>query len=95
MIEQEITMKQLRPFWRRVTVLPSPVDEAHRSSGMIVPITVDAGIARGVVVDVAEGWGGHGIGVGTVVYYFQTNAIQIGDLLVVDLEDVMAFEEAE
>lgn len=88
-------MKHLRPFWRRVTVLPSPVDEAHRNSGMIVPITVENGYKRGVVVDINENWAGYGIQTGTVIYYFDGNGVQVGDLTVVDLEDVIAFEEPE
>jgi hypothetical protein len=93
------TMVGLRPFWGRVTVLPSPVDEIQRDSGVIVPITGawdDEGtrpFERGIVLHVAA------CGVpaeaalpeGSVVYY--ESGDRIGDVVVVKFQDIVAFME--
>lgn len=96
--EAELTMKQLRPFWGRVTVMESPVDEEQRQSGLVVPIAFDGddGMKRGVVLDVhAKGPGlledaAEILTSGTVVYY--RGGVRIGDVVVVELGDVVAYE---
>lgn len=90
----ELTMKSLRPFWSllpgRVTVIASSATEEQRESGLVVPITHDGddGAKRGVVLDVTEE--GTPIEAGSVIFY--RRGIKIGDVVVVDLVDVLAYE---
>lgn len=92
---------RVRPFGGRATVLPSPVDEEQLASGLVVPAKFegDAGVDRGVIVDV-DGPEGPMLGYvseaalepGTVVYYKRRAGWRIGDLLVLNLDDVLAYE---
>lgn len=94
------TMVGLRPWWGRVAVLPSPVDEMERDSGLVIPIALAADdghrqFSRGIVLHVAS------CGVpseampadGSVVYY--ENADRIGDVDVVNYRDIIAVMEGD
>jgi len=93
--------KGLRPFWGRIMVLPSPVDEAQLPSGLIVPINGMGDADRGVVVAADEAYDeafpGYDIStilcVGTVIYY--RRGTQIGEYIFVEGSDVFAYEPAE
>ena len=92
------TMIALRPFWGRVTVLPSPVDEVQRDSGVIVPIGLhtDDGLPtfeRGIVLHVASCGIPSEVSLpeGSVVYYEAGD--RIGDVVVVKFQDIVAFVE--
>lgn len=89
--------KHLKPYYARITVLPTPVDEVQHENGLILPIDLTAGVERGVVEATSEShdespWG---FPPGTIVYYFLHDAVQIGEVQVVKLEDVIAYEEAD
>jgi co-chaperonin GroES (HSP10) len=92
--------KGLKPFWGRVMVLPSPVDEAQLPSGLIVPINGKGDAERGVVVAADEAYDeaypGYDISkilpVGTIVYY--EHGVQIGEYIFIEGRDIYAFEEA-
>lgn len=102
--ETSVAQRQLRPFWGRVTVLESPVDEEERESGLIVPLLAVQGekvdpVHRGVVLHIdqtyhdTEGhWNAYArqINSGTVVYF--KDGRRILDTWVVDIADVLAFE---
>jgi co-chaperonin GroES (HSP10) len=95
---QERTMKKIKPWWGRLTVMESPVDEEQRDSGIIVPLKHEesAPFKRGVLLDIDDFWRTDGkqvadiIEVGTVVYYL--NGILIGDVTIVDPGDILAYE---
>lgn len=90
-------MKSLKPFWGWMTLLPSPVDEAQLHSGLIVPTAYegDDGVARAVVVDVHPHYDEWGIHSGDVVYYLRSDGLKIGDLILLKVEEVVAFEGAD
>lgn len=99
-MEAELTMKHVRPFWGRVTVLESLVDEATRDSGLIVPLVHDSddGVKRGVVADVDDDWDDPGrkracerLPPGTAVYY--RGGIRIGDVIILEIGEILAVEE--
>lgn len=95
--ETEVTTANLRPFWGRVMVIPSSVEEHERRSGLIVPMEYDGDeeIRRGVVVhtdslrfeptetaaDLAPG---------TVVYF--TGGVKIMDAVILERPDILAYE---
>lgn len=94
--------KLLRPFWGRVTVIESPVDEEDRN-GIIVPLTRDEGgdFLRGVVQHVdqtyhdMDSWAEYvrKIAPGTVVFF--RKGVRIRDSYVVEIADILAFEADE
>lgn len=100
MTETTVAERQLRPFWGRVTVIESAVDEEERESGLIVPLAgLDEKVRRGVVLHIdqtyhdTEGhWNAYArqINSGTVVYF--KDGHRILDTWVVDISDVLAFE---
>ncbi len=95
MPEVELTMKAVRPFWAtqgRATVIASDATEEQRSSGLFVPMVYegDDGIKRGVVIDVTEPVA---LDRGTVIFYY--HGIKVGDVVVVDLVNVIAYESEE
>ena len=46
----EAPTARLRPFWGRVMVIPSNLDQEERPSGLIVPLTGDyTPVKRGIV----------------------------------------------
>lgn len=98
MMSEEIMMKKVKPFWGRVTVIESDVEEQEHH-GIIVPVKSDD-FFRAVVVDfdihhmesdtrdrVEEQ-----IEVGTVVFVKGDKGTKIGDLLVVEWPDILAYE---
>lgn len=91
-----MTMKRVVPFWGRISVIESPVDEAERESGLIVPVKFegDDGVKRGVIVDTdplgdANEWWER-LTPGTVVYY--RGGIRLGDLVLIGIDDILALE---
>ena len=92
----------LRPFWGRVSVLPSPVDEEQRESGLVVPLRYegDQNVARGIVEAVDE-TGSHPdlvnayevIRPGTVVYYRDDDKLpRIRGLVLLAIGEILAYE---
>jgi len=93
--EQRVIGRNLRAFYGRVIVMPSPVDESETAGGVIVPIQYAGSDAfeRGVVQHAApepSGLGAENLEPGTVVYY--RCGVRIHDVVVVDLADVLAYE---
>lgn len=99
MSELQNLQAQLRPFWGRLMVLPSPVDQAELPSGLIVPINGMQGAERGVVYqsDIAydEAYPGYDIStilpVGTVVYF--KGGVRIGEYVFVTGQEIYAYED--
>lgn len=95
MMEQQ--QKTIKPFWGRVTVIASPVDEEQHSSGLIVPVGYNGAeydLQRGVVIDVDHkdsDYYSDRLQSGTVVYY--RRSYRLGDLQIVEPEDIYAYEE--
>lgn len=89
------TATQIMPFYGRVLLIASPVDEDERPSGLIVPLKVEGGADynRGVLVALS-GDGAHpgenALEVGMVVYY--RRGWKIRDWILVDLPDILAYE---
>lgn len=99
-METEIMAKLVRPFCGhgRATVQESPVDEAQRDSGLVVPLSFDGddGVKRGVLLNVAPDPGtyaGDPLPRGTVVWY--RGGVRIQDVVVVDLANILAYEADE
>lgn len=86
-----MTEKRLMPFGGRATVMPSPVDEDQHASGLIVP-TNYAGVRRGVVLDIDDDGRLLPIESGAVVYYREGCEVKVGDVAVVELRDIVAYE---
>lgn len=87
----------VQPFWGRVAVAPSPVDEEQNASGLIVPHRYDGddGVKRGVVVAVdalrvEQTESVEDLLPGTVVWY--RNGVKVRDVDIVDRCDVLAYE---
>lgn len=89
---------RLRPFWGRILVLPSSVDESERASGIIVPMGETLGgprIKRGVVLHI-DPWRGEPIASaedivpGTVVYY--RDGVQVLDGVILERAEILAYE---
>lgn len=87
----------VHPFWGRVAVAPSPVDETQRPSGLVVPdkFDGDGGVERGIVVGVdrfnvetAESM--EDLEPGTPVWY--RNGTRVRDVVIVDRADILAYE---
>lgn len=95
--ETETRTENLRPFWGRVLVLPSGVDEHERSSGLIVPAQYegDDKVKRGVVVHI-DGLDHEAtesmdaIRPGTVVYYVA--GTRVLDAIILDRHEILAYE---
>lgn len=101
MAAAELTMRTIVPFFNRIAVIESIVDDAERRSGLIVPLAFDgsSGIKRGVVVShdpiaLANDPGDwvKALVPGRVVYYRETSGVQIGDVRVLEVVDVIAVE---
>lgn len=100
--QNELTLKDIRPFWGRVAVVESPVDEAQRESGLLVPMKHDGHqtFRRGVVVHVDGEWSdpdrtnsANQLPPGTVVYF--TGGHLIVDVYIVDMNEILAYEVHE
>lgn len=90
--------QSLRPFWGRVAVIESSVDEEQRASGLIVPFELQPGIKRGMVIALDNNGEWHPsykvdeiLPPGTVVYF--KGGDKIGDTHILDNEDILAYEE--
>lgn len=94
---------KMRPFFGRVMVMPSPVDEAQRESGLVIPMAYegDDGIKRGVVAGIDDAfdeayaeYSFHEIiPIGTVVYY--TGGITIQGYVFLGGKEIIALEVEE
>jgi len=99
------TAKMIRPFWGRVALLPSPVDEYERASGLVVPDHYDGshesghvGIYRGIVIAIdpnTEAIPGfpsaEWLPVGTVCWY-TSGGYTVRDTVIIAPEDIIAIE---
>lgn len=97
-----VMMDKLRPFWGRVMLVESHVDEEQLKSGLIVPISdITSDLSRGVVQHIDKVWHeatsasessalADALVPGTVVYY--RNGWKIGDVIVVEMSDIIAIE---
>jgi hypothetical protein len=102
-ISQKIIMERVRPFWGRIAVIDSPVDETELASGLIVPVELDdSPLHRAVVIHHDKHYKEHAeagypttelIPEGTVIYY--TSGLRVGDVTIVDADDIWAFEESD
>lgn len=99
-------MDKVRPFWGRILVIDSPVDEEQLQSGLIVPIQSKeySALTRAVVIQHDPHYIDHEdtlgyphitvLPLGTVVWYLTDLGKRIGDVVVLDVDDIWAFEEA-
>lgn len=89
-------MKELRPFFARATVSPTPVDSSETESGIVVPLNFSGrsdDYERGVLLHVANEppqLGAELLEPGMVVYYRGGTRIQ--DVVVVELCNIIAYE---
>lgn len=97
------------PFWGRISVIESPLDEEETTSGIVLPAGALAGekddgepARRGIVQaidaeifreDSNERNCADRLSPGTVVYFRNPKRLR-GDLLAVDLSDILAYEPA-
>lgn len=91
-----IAQTVIRPFYARISVVPSPVDESQRPSGLIVPWGEDKlHLNRGVVVAIDQSsWlPTTDLREGMVVWY--AASVRCGDVVLVEAEDIWAFEEGD
>lgn len=104
-MEASVVAKQIRPFWGRVSVVESPVDESERASGLIVPHSFDGddSVKRGVVIAIDLVWDENTPGramadvlvPGTPVYFQDGAGIRIRDVLILEINHILAFEADE
>lgn len=95
--------RRVRPFWGRVSVMPSPVDEEELPSGLVLPLRHEGGkeLVRGVVERVDENWShpdmqaaADQLKPGTVVYYQESDELpRIRGLVILKVSDVFAVED--
>lgn len=101
---ERVLAKAVRPFWGRVAVLPSPVDEIETGSGIVIPLEHedDAGVERGVVFRIDESWNesqpqqrtaAEQLSPGTVVWY--RGGVRVRDVVVLEMSEIYAFEDAD
>ena len=104
MKQQQPIMHKVRPFWGRILVLDSPVDEEQTESGLIVPVQSkdNPELTRAIVIQHDPHYAEHpDIGyphtellpIGTVIWYITTLGKKIGDVVAVDVDDIWAYEE--
>lgn len=90
------TETRVRPFFGRVAVLESPVDEHQKASGLILPWNEDdEHLRRGVIVATEERGDGYSdvLQPGTVIWY--SHGKRVLDVTMVDYENVYGYEEPE
>lgn len=98
--------RDVRPYWGRVTVVESPLDEEETAGGLIVPRSAlasagdDPQARRGIVKAVSGDLYEEGsqwrveadrLAPGMVVYFRYATRIQ-GDVLTVEFNDILAVE---
>jgi co-chaperonin GroES (HSP10) len=96
---EPMVLSKLRPYYGRIAVLESPVDELERPSGLIVPLDEgDDETRRGVIiridyVDDTEDteYVRERLREGTVVYF--TGGITISDIIFLQSSQIIAYEE--
>lgn len=92
------TDAQVKPFWGRVSVADTPVDEHQRDTGLILPFgTIEDHLTRGIVVAVDDAYqdsqyAGR-LQPGMIVWYARGRRIL--DVTIVDFEDIYAFQETD
>lgn len=93
-MEHVKTDARVKPFWGRVAVAESTVDDHERQSGLILPWgTDDQHLLRGVVTDVDPDYDdGHlsALKPGMVVWY--SRGRRVLDVTIVDAEHIYAYE---
>lgn len=92
------TDAQVKPFWGRVSVANTPVDEHQRDTGLILPFgSIEDHLVRGVVVAVDSAYENSTYaGVlqpGMIVWYRAGRRIL--DVTIVDFEDIYAYQETD
>lgn len=103
MSDQVLIMGKVRPFWGRILLMDSAATEEQTASGLIVPVQdEDPELTRAVVVqhdphfmDSPSGLGYPSIDiipVGSVVWYRTELGKRVGDVVVVDPDDIWAYE---
>lgn len=88
---EQVRMKSVRPYWAhvgRATVIPSDATEQEHG-GIIIPTALEGSLNRGVVLDVTSN--SEILDPGTVIFY-RGEGIKIGDVILVDLANVYAYE---
>jgi co-chaperonin GroES (HSP10) len=97
----ETAAKQIKPFWGRVSLIESPVEETVVHSGIVVPSKFegDDGIKRGIVVGIdlaGDLLGGPALAeleIGTVVFY--RGGVKLpGGVIIVEARDIYAYESS-
>jgi hypothetical protein len=97
---EPIVLTGLRPYYGRIAVLESIVDEVARPSGLVVPFEMDPNVKRGVISHVdyvddseAEEYVKERLAPGVVVYYM--GGVSISDITFVQSSEIIAYEEVE
>jgi hypothetical protein len=97
--EVETPTHRLRPFWGRIMVLPSNLDDEARPSGLVVPLVYrDSPVKRGIVAHVdrtraEQSESIDDIEPGTVVYY--VDGLRIQDCVMLLRHEIVAYEVGE
>lgn len=91
----DLTMRKLRPFNGRVTLIESAVDDEERASGLIVPVGgIGSTVRRGVILhvddmlDVTD----PRLAPGVPIYYHAHDAVQVADVYLLDHQAILAYE---
>ncbi len=91
---------RLRPFWGRIMVIPSSLDEEQRASGLILPVVGESytPVRRGVVAHVDKVRHELADSIdelvpGTVVYYI--DGLRIADAVMLNRSEIVAYEVPE
>ena len=95
----ETPTERLRPFWGRIMVIPSDLDEVRRASGLIHPYLGDhTPVKRGVVAHVDKARIEQTESIeelvpGVVVYYI--GGLEVCDAIMLNRQEIVAFEVDE
>lgn len=103
-MSQTLIMHKVRPFWGRVLVMDSVVDQEETASGIIVPVQDESSdLTRAIVVNhdpyyvVNPSMANYPqvelLPIGTVVWYARGR--KVGDVVIIDVDDIWAFEAAD
>ena len=92
---------KVHPFWGRVSVIESPVDETQQPSGLILPWAADEKhLLRGVVTGNDPTYDSDDsyrysdvLKPGVIVWY--THGVRVRDVVIVNASDIYAFETEE
>jgi co-chaperonin GroES (HSP10) len=89
---ERVRMKGVRPFWAlhgRASVLPSDATEQEHG-GIVIPTAFEGSLNRGVVIHLCGDTSGI-LDQGDVIFY-RGDGIKVGDVILVDLSAVYAYE---